>query len=114
MMLSESQERMVIVAERGLPNVWLIVATVIGAGAIPYDEVPLVDAAIVLGNEAHGLGASVVARCDVSATIPLAGPTESLNLAIAGSLFCFEALRQQRQSRRRTAPMTESANNEQQ
>lgn len=73
-----------------------LVATVIGAGAIPYDDVRLVDAAIVLGNEAHGLDPSVVARCDVSATIPLAGPTESLNLGIAGSLFCFEALRQQR------------------
>lgn len=77
-----------------------LVATVIGSKAIPYDDVQLVDAAVVLGNEAHGLPESVVARADVVATIPLAGPTESLNLAVAGSLFCFEALRQRRRSHR--------------
>ncbi len=77
-----------------------LVATVIGPEAIPYDDVQLVDAAVVLGNEAHGLPESVVARADLVATIPLAGPTESLNLAVAGSLFCFEALRQRRRTSR--------------
>ena len=72
------------------------VATVTDSEAIPYDEVRLVAAAVMLGNEAHGLPESVVGRADVMATIPLAGPTESLNLAVAGSLFCFEALRQER------------------
>lgn len=73
-----------------------IVATVIDDEALPYDEVRLVDATVMLGNEAHGLPESIVGRADVAATIPLAGPTESLNLAVAGSLFCFEALRQER------------------
>ena len=73
-----------------------LVATVAEGEAIPYDQVRLVDAAVLLGNEAHGLPEAVVARADVAATIPLAGPTESLNLAVAGSLFCFEALRQAR------------------
>jgi TrmH family RNA methyltransferase len=75
-----------------------IVATVAGGEAIPYDEVRLVDTAVLLGNEAHGLPEAVSARADVTATIPLAGQTESLNLAVAGSLFCFEALRQARRS----------------
>jgi hypothetical protein len=29
-------------------------------------------------------------------TIPLAGPTESLNLGVAASVLCFDALRQRR------------------
>ena len=73
-----------------------VVATVPSGQAIAYDEVRLVDAAILLGNEAHGLPDAVLAGADVTTTIPLAGPTESLNLAVAGSLLCFEALRQAR------------------
>lgn len=73
-----------------------LVATVVGDEAVAYDRTRLVDAAVILGNEAHGLPETVVGRADVLATIPLAGPTESLNLAVAGSLFCFEALRQRR------------------
>ena len=76
----------------------LIIATVAEREAIPYDEVRLADAAILLGNEAHGLADEVIARADVAATIPLAGRTESLNVAVAGSLFCFEARRQSRQA----------------
>lgn len=75
-----------------------IVATVAAGEAIPYDEVRLADAAILLGNEAHGLADEVIAQADVAATIPLAGRTESLNVAVAGSLFLFEALRQSRHS----------------
>ncbi len=74
----------------------MLVATVLDDEAVPYDQAPLANAAVLLGNEAHGLPEQVAARADVLATIPLAGPTESLNLAVAGSLFCFEALRQQR------------------
>lgn len=73
-----------------------IVATTVDATAVPYDEVDLVDAAILLGNETRGLDDGVLDTADAVATIPLAGPTESLNLAVAGSLFCFEALRQRR------------------
>lgn len=74
----------------------LLVATVVGPDAVPYDQVPLADAVVILGNEAHGLPAAVVAMADVAATIPLAGPTESLNVAAAGAVLCFEALRQRR------------------
>ncbi len=73
-----------------------LVATVATPDARPYDEVDLTDAVILLGNETRGLPDDVVDRADVVATVPFAGPTESLNLAVAGSLFCFEALRQRR------------------
>jgi TrmH family RNA methyltransferase len=71
-------------------------ATVVEPGGVPYDQVSLADAAIVLGNETHGLPAAVVARADLAVTIPFAGPTESLNVAAAGAVLCFEALRQRR------------------
>lgn len=63
-------------------------------GARPHTEAdvrgPL---AIVLGSEAHGLPASVEAHVDEWVTIPMAGRTESLNVAMAGTLLCFEVLR---------------------
>lgn len=75
-----------------------VLATVVGPEAEPYDTVDIDDAALVLGNEAHGLTPQVVADADGAVTIPLAGPTESLNLAVAASVLCFEALRQRRSS----------------
>lgn len=75
-----------------------IVATVID-DAIPYDQVELGDAVIALGNEAGGLSDDVIDRADIRTTIPQAGPTESLNVAAAGAVLLFEALRQRRTER---------------
>ena len=50
--------------------------------------------AIVLGNEAHGIGAELEAHLDGHVTIPMAGPAESLNVAMAGTVLCFESARQ--------------------
>jgi TrmH family RNA methyltransferase len=66
-------------------------------GAMPYDQADLAGpVAIVLGSEAHGLPASVAAAVDVAVTIPMQGRAESLNVAMAGTILCFEALRQRR------------------
>ena len=73
-----------------------LLATVIDPEATPYDEADLGDAAVVVGNESRGLPPEVLAKADGLVTIPLAGPTESLNLGVAGSIICFEALRQRR------------------
>lgn len=54
--------------------------------------------AIVLGNEAWGLGAEAEVEFDASAALPMEGDVESLNVATAGSLFLFEAVRQRRLS----------------
>jgi TrmH family RNA methyltransferase len=63
----------------------------------PYDEVDLTGAtALVLGSEAHGLPAGLDHLLDGSVQIPMAGRTESLNVAIAGSVLLFEAARQRR------------------
>jgi TrmH family RNA methyltransferase len=50
--------------------------------------------AVVLGNEAHGIDAAVDARLDGHVRIPMAGPAESLNVAMAGTVLCFESARQ--------------------
>ncbi|MEZ5342243.1 MAG: RNA methyltransferase [Acidimicrobiales bacterium] len=44
-------------------------------------------AALVLGNEAAGLDWRVAELCDATIIIPLAGPTESLNVASAGAIL---------------------------
>jgi len=54
--------------------------------------------ALVLGNEAHGLDPRLVPRLDGLVTIEMAGRAESLNVAMAGTVLCFEALRQRRQA----------------
>lgn len=76
------------------------VATVVHGGT-PYDDADLAGpVAIVLGNEAHGLPAGLVELVDTRVTIPMAGRSESLNVAMAGSVLCFESLRQRRNASR--------------
>lgn len=61
----------------------------------PYGEFDFgEDTAIVLGNEAHGLAPEASAHLDQLITIPMVGSAESLNVAMAGTLLCFEVLRQ--------------------
>ena len=68
-------------------------------GGENYDEADLSGSvAVVVGNEAHGLDSAVMASLDRLLTIPMAGPTESLNVAMAGTLVAFEVLRQRRRA----------------
>jgi TrmH family RNA methyltransferase len=50
--------------------------------------------AVVLGNEAHGIDGALAARLDGQVSIPMAGPAESLNVAMAATVLCFESARQ--------------------
>jgi TrmH family RNA methyltransferase len=75
-------------------------ATVVRDG-LPYDEADLTGpVAIVLGSEAHGLPPAVVDAVDERLTIPMVGRSDSLNVAMAGSVLCFESLRQRRAAAR--------------
>ncbi len=49
--------------------------------------------ALLLGNEAHGLSPDIAASADVRLTIPLASGVESLNVAAAAAVMCFEVTR---------------------
>jgi TrmH family RNA methyltransferase len=52
--------------------------------------------AIVLGNEASGLGSDLDLSLDGALTIPMEGRAESLNVAMTASVLCFEFARRRR------------------
>jgi TrmH family RNA methyltransferase len=54
-----------------------------------YDRV-----ALVIGNEGAGIPDEVLAHCSGNVHIPCPGPVESLNAAVAASIFLYEASRQ--------------------
>lgn len=73
-----------------------VVATVVSGGAAPELADLSAPVAVVIGSEAHGLSAGVVASCDVTITIPMTPGVESVNAAVAGAVVLFEAARQRR------------------
>ena len=68
----------------------------VATGGVPYDEAPLErPCALVLGSEAHGLPRrSRPRRPRVASRTP--GRAESLNVAMAATVLCFEAARRRR------------------
>lgn len=52
--------------------------------------------ALVLGNEAHGLGSEIEAMIDTWVSVPMTGSVESLNVAMAGTILSYEVARQRR------------------
>jgi len=90
---ADAGEALQCLASAGLATV----ATVVHGGR-SYDEVDLSGPlALVLGGEAHGLPDPVAAQVARAVTIPMVGRTESLNVGMAGTILCFESLRQRRQ-----------------
>jgi TrmH family RNA methyltransferase len=47
-------------------------------------------AAILFGNEAHGLESGLVEICDRRVTIPMHSAADSLNVAVAAALILYE------------------------
>ena len=63
------------------------------SGGTVYDRADLLGpVALVLGNEAHGVSADI--ELDGLLTIPHRGRAESLNVAMAATVLCFEVARQ--------------------
>jgi 23S rRNA (guanosine2251-2'-O)-methyltransferase len=61
-----------------------------GVGRSLFDPAPLASrAAFVLGNETDGVRVPV----DGTVSIPMAGEVESLNVAVAAGVLCFELVR---------------------
>ena len=66
-----------------------------GPPPIPAAEADLSGAcALVIGNEGSGVADELLQIAGARITIPMPGPVESLNAAIAGSLLLYEAARQ--------------------
>ena len=67
-------------------------ATVV-RGGVDHRRVDFAKAAVVvIGNEADGLDAVTITKCQSSVSIAMAGRNESLNAGVAASLIAFEAL----------------------
>jgi len=63
-------------------------------GGTPLPELDLEGPTVfVLGAEREGLPKEIVALSDDVATIPLSGPAESLNVAVAGAIAVYERAR---------------------
>ena len=66
-------------------------------GAAAHDAADLArPLALFLGGEGAGLPPEVQAAMDEQVSIPMAGPVESLNVAVAAGVLLFEAARQRR------------------
>ena len=66
-----------------------------GQGKLAYDQADWRSGwALVIGNEAHGVGDEATQIAMTAITIPMAAETESLNAAIAAGVILFEAARQ--------------------
>jgi len=66
-------------------------------GKALYDNIDMTGrVAFILGNEAWGFPAEMAKHVDARAAIPMAGTTESLNVAVAAAVLLFEAARQRR------------------
>ena len=50
--------------------------------------------ALVLGNEGKGIRRNVLEHCDRTVTIPMQGHVDSLNVATAAAVLCYEVRRQ--------------------
>jgi TrmH family RNA methyltransferase len=74
-----------------------IVATAPAADRPYWDAGLRGPVALVLGTEHEGLGEEWLAAADDRVTIPMAGMADSLNVATAGALVLYEALRQRRE-----------------
>jgi len=75
------------------------VGLAVGAKESLYQRVFPEKLAIVLGSEATGVRPINLRECDFVVSIPMLGKVASLNVGVAGAVFLFELVRQQRLAR---------------
>jgi 23S rRNA (guanosine2251-2'-O)-methyltransferase len=76
-------------------GIWTVGAIADG-GQDPWEVDLAAPTALVLGAEGKGLRPLVARGCDLKVRIPMAGRVASLNVAAAGAILLYEALRQRR------------------
>jgi TrmH family RNA methyltransferase len=75
-----------------------LVGATASSPTVMYEADLVSPVALVIGNEAWGFAPGTDELLDMTVAIPMPGPMESLNAAIAASLLLFEAVRQRRKS----------------
>ncbi|HVH23207.1 MAG TPA: 23S rRNA (guanosine(2251)-2'-O)-methyltransferase RlmB [Pseudonocardia sp.] len=75
-----------------------MVAGLDAEGSVSLDEFELANdpLLLVIGSEGKGLSRLVKQTCDVTVSIPMAGPVESLNASVAAGVVLAEVARQRR------------------
>jgi 23S rRNA (guanosine2251-2'-O)-methyltransferase len=74
-------------------GIWTVGLDMAGETAVHDLEVAASGVCLVLGAEGKGLSRLVRQRCDLIASIPLHGRLDSLNVASAGAVACYEIAR---------------------
>ncbi len=67
-----------------------------GGELLPWQAQLSLGAALIIGNEGNGPSPAARERAHGIISIPMTGPTESLNAGVAASLLIYEAMRQGR------------------
>ncbi len=68
-----------------------VLAAELREGALPLSSVSLTERdCILIGNEGHGIPPAASAACDASVYLPISTGAESLNAAVAASIFFWE------------------------
>lgn len=70
----------------GLP----VYAAALTDDALPVDRVPLIESAVIIGNEGRGVSEEALALSDRRVILPMQGCAESLNAGVAASIFLWE------------------------
>lgn len=60
--------------------------------------------ALVLGSEGKGLSRLMAEKCDQLVAVPMPGPLSSLNVAVAGAICLYEAVRQRSLAGQKKSP----------
>ncbi len=67
-----------------------IFSATLSEDAVPIDRCDLKDAAVIIGNEGNGVREEITKLCDGSVIIPISENAESLNAAVAASIFMYK------------------------
>lgn len=70
-----------------------VYAAALGSESVCVDAVSLVNAAVAIGNEGAGLPSQVQAACTGRVILPISQQSESLNAAMAATVFAWELSR---------------------
>lgn len=71
-----------------------IAATSLGESAVPLPQAGLKrPLAVIFGSESRGVSEEFLGTADLQIKIPMAGPAESLNVAVAAGIVLYEAFR---------------------
>ncbi|RKZ29301.1 hypothetical protein DRQ36_09020 [bacterium] len=69
-------------------NGFQIVATCVGGGYVSFREADFSEKIVlIIGSESAGVSEKLIEKADLRIEIPMPGPTESLNAAVAGSIL---------------------------